>query len=107
MKGHKKRMHSKAKLSKVFEDVTDSALDDKVNEQTRKRTKAMSSNVLEKDAEPKQDNVSPSSSPPRKKLETDMSTEEMLDLDDLEINVEKETLLQVQPKTLHPSNHLI
>ena len=61
LKGHKKRMHSKAKLSEVFGDVTGPELDDKVNEQTRKRTKAMSkgeatsevSDNLENNAEPK------------------------------------------------------
>ena len=62
LKTHKKRLHGKIEPLKV--------------KQPRKRSKEVT-------------NTSPPASPPRKKLETDTSAE-ILDLDDMEIKVEKE-----------------
>ena len=76
LKTHKKRLHSKIELPE--------------NNQPRKRSKEVT-------------NTSPPASPPRKRLET-VASAEVLDLDDMEIKVEKELsmsfLLQKRIKEL-------
>ena len=100
LKGHKKRMHGTCQTQS----------NDEVKDNTRKRTNEDTQSTKEQN---KAGNVSPSSSPPRKKLEKEIddSEEESFDLNDEELNVEKEInkhfLLQKRIKELESQVALI